>query len=168
MFSYPVYPYLILSLSYNLSCISATICCNEIIKNKEFNLNLGERIKQIRKARGLSAESIAKELGVSVSTVYRYEDSSIEKIPVGIFNKLCTILDVSPSELMNGNLSNNDCEPSLPNDFDNPQDAMAFILKLPTLAAYGGYNIDSMDDETIINFANDLLDQLKMVSYKYK
>ena len=49
---------------------------------------------------------------------------------------------------MNGNLSNNDCEPSLPNDFDNPQDAM--------------------DDETIINFANDLLDQLKMVSYKYK
>ena len=26
---------------------------------------------------------------------------------------------------------------------------MAFILKLPTLAAYGGYNIDSMDDETI-------------------
>lgn len=45
---------------------------------------------------------------------------------------------------------------------------MAFILKLPTLAAYGGYNIDSMDDETIINFANDLLDQLKMVSYKYK
>lgn len=108
-------------------------------------MNLGERIKQIRKARGLSAESIAKELGVSVSTVYRYEDSSIEKIPVGIFNKLCTILDVSPSELMNGNLSNNDCEPSLPNDFDNPQDAM--------------------DDETIINFANDLLDQLKMVSY---
>lgn len=111
-------------------------------------MNLGERIKQIRKARGLSAESIAKELGVSVSTVYRYEDSSIEKISVGIFNKLCTILDVSPSELMNGNLSNNDCEPSLPNDFDNPQDAM--------------------DDETIINFANDLLDQLKMVSYKYK
>lgn len=111
-------------------------------------MNLGERIKQIRKARGLSAESIAKELGVSVSTVYRYEDLSIEKIPVGIFNKLCTILDVSPSELMNGNLSNNDCEPSLPNDFDNPQDAM--------------------DDETIINFANDLLDQLKMISYKYK
>ena len=35
-------------------------------------MNLGERIKQIRKARGLSAESIAKELGVSVSTVYRY------------------------------------------------------------------------------------------------
>lgn len=69
-------------------------------------MNLGERIKQIRKARGLSAESIAKELGVSVSTVYRYEDLSIEKIPVGIFNKLCTILDVSPSELMNGNLSN--------------------------------------------------------------
>ena len=45
---------------------------------------------------------------------------------------------------------------------------MAFILKMPVLAAYGGYDINSMDEETIIRFANEILEQLKLVSYKYQ
>lgn len=41
-------------------------------------------------------------------------------------------------------------------------------MKMPSLAAYGGYDPDSMDEETIIEFANEILQQLKLVSYKYK
>ena len=63
-------------------------------------MTVGERIKEIRKQKKISVEYLAKELGVSKTTVYRYEDSSIEKIPLQVFDKLCELLDVSAAELM--------------------------------------------------------------------
>ena len=58
--------------------------------------------------------------------------------------------------------------PPLPEGFENAQDAMEFLLKMPTIAAYGGYCPDDMDDATIMQFAEEILQQLKLVSYKYK
>ena len=130
-------------------------------------MTVGERIKEIRKQKKISVEYLAKELGVSKTTVYRYEDSSIEKIPLQVFDKLCELLDVSAAELM-GNVPKKNEIPEHPNQFDNAQDAIEFIIKTPTLAAYGGYDPESMSDETIVEFANEILQQLKLVSYKYK
>ncbi len=132
-------------------------------------MKIGAKIKQIRKEKKISAEKLASELGVSVSTVYRYEDSKIEKIPVHIFDKLCTILEVSPAELMGTEAERTEEKTeSFPQVFENPQEAMEFMLKIPTLAAFGGYNPEKMSDETIVEFANEILQQLKLVSYKYK
>ncbi len=129
-------------------------------------MNIGERIKQIRQERGFSAEEVAKKLGVSVSTLYRYENSSISKIPVAVIDKLCEILGTSANKLMkNDEVASKE---ELPDSFANAAEAMAFILKMPVLAAYGGYDINSMDEETIIRFANEILEQLKLVSYKYQ
>lgn len=130
-------------------------------------MSIGERIKNIRKSKGISVDYLAKELGVSKTTIYRYEDSTIEKIPINIFDQLCILLDVTPAELMGNNTPNSD-KSELPTEFRNAQDAMEFILKTPTLAAYGGYDPSSMSDETIVDFANEILQQLKLVSYKYK
>lgn len=132
---------------------------------------IGERIKKIRKARGLSVEYVAEKLDVSVSTVYRYENSSIEKIPVNLFDKLCEILETTPAVLMGNErdkVISEQGEGKLPADFNNPQEAMEFLLKLPMLAAFGGYDPAVMDDETLVEFANEILQQLKLVSYKYK
>ena len=122
-------------------------------------MDLGKRLKAKRKEKNISAEYLAKELGISVSTVYRYEDSSILKIPVSTFEKMCDILGTTPAQMM-GNVpektvdikSGND----LPVNFDNPKDAMEFLLKLPTVAAYGGYDPSKMDDETMVAFANEI------------
>ena len=51
---------------------------------------------------------------------------------------------------------------------ENPEDAMPFILKHPTLMAYGGYDIKKMTNDDIVDFANELLIQLELLSYKYK
>ena len=133
-------------------------------------MKIGARIKQIRKEKKISAEKLASELGVSVSTVYRYEDSKIEKIPVHIFDKLCMVLEVSSAELMGVEAEKKEEEKTeaFPQAFENPQEAMEFMLKIPTLAAFGGYNPEKMSDETIVEFANEILQQLKLVSYKYK
>lgn len=130
-------------------------------------MTIGERIKKIRKEKQISVDYLAKELGVSKTTVYRYEDSTIEKIPVKIFDQMCVLLHVTPAELM-GNSTVTTDETELPAEFRNAQDAMEFILKTPTLAAYGGYDPAQMSDETIVDFANEILQQLKLVSYKYK
>ena len=63
-------------------------------------MNIGKHIKEIRKSRNLSVEYVADKLGVSPSTVYRYENSSITKIPISVIDSLCDILGVSTSELM--------------------------------------------------------------------
>ncbi len=130
-------------------------------------MQIGEKIKELRKEKNISVDRIAQELGVSKTTIYRYEDSSIEKIPVNTFDKLCNILGVTPSELMGNDAPKTEAAP-LPTHFNNAQEAMEFLLKTPTLAAYGGYNPDNMSDETIMNFANEILNQLQLVSYKYK
>lgn len=128
----------------------------------------GERIKEIRKKRGFTLEEVAEKLGISASTLSRYEGSQITKIPINIVDGLCTALGTTTAELM-GNTSDSDSKKEdLPSSFDNAEEAMAFMLKLPVLAAYGGYDIEKMSDEKIIEFANEILVQLKLVSYKYK
>ena len=130
-------------------------------------MTIGERIKEFRKAKNIPVNSLAKQLGVSKTTIYRYEDSSIEKIPVQVINRLCEIFGVTVAELTGNKMESKETI-ELPTAFDNPQDAMEFILKTPTLAAFGGYDPESMSDETIVEFANEILQQLKLVSYKYK
>lgn len=56
----------------------------------------------------------------------------------------------------------------LPQAFNNPQEALSFILKMPALAAYGGYDLSKMDDKKLLEFANEILAQIRLVSYKYK
>ena len=63
-------------------------------------MKLGERLKAKRKEKNISAESLAKQLGLSVSTIHRYEDSSILKIPVSTFEKMCSILETTPAKMM--------------------------------------------------------------------
>ena len=129
-------------------------------------MTIGEKIKETRKLKGISVEYLAKELGGSKTTIYRYEDATIEKIPLKVFDNICKLLNVTPAELM-GNAEapvNNE----FPREFHNPQDAMEFILRTPTLAAFGGYDPSKMSDETILAFANDILKQLELVSLKYK
>ena len=48
------------------------------------------------------------------------------------------------------------------------QEAIEFILKTPTLAAFGGYDPSKMDEETIVEFVNELLGHLKVMSYRYQ
>lgn len=134
-------------------------------------MQIGERLKKRRKELGLSVESIAEQLGVSYTTLYRYEASSISKIPIETFDKLCKILNTTPAELMGNDEAGEagrDEVAQLPTHFENPQEAIEFILKTPTLAAFGGYDPSQMDEETIVEFANELLGHLKVMSYRYQ
>lgn len=53
-------------------------------------------------------------------------------------------------------------------EFKTPEAAMQFILKQPAIMGFGGFDVSKMSDEDIIDFANELLRQLQLISYKYK
>lgn len=63
-------------------------------------MTTGERIKERRKALGLSAEYVAERLGVSPATIYRYEKGDIEKMPGNILEPISRILNTTPAFLM--------------------------------------------------------------------
>lgn len=65
-------------------------------------MTTGERMKSRRKQLGFSAEYVADKLGCSPSTIYRYENGDIEKMPLDVLAPLASILLVSPEYLLNG------------------------------------------------------------------
>lgn len=63
-------------------------------------MKINERIKNRRLELGLSLESVANALGVSKSTVFRYETKEIEKMPIDIVEPLAKVLKVTPAYIM--------------------------------------------------------------------
>lgn len=59
-----------------------------------------ERIKNRRNELELSVDYVAEALGVSRTTVYRYESAEIEKVPTSIIEKLAKVLHTTPGYLM--------------------------------------------------------------------
>ena len=63
-------------------------------------MTIGDRIRVCRTQVGLSVSDLAKRLGKSRATVYRYENGDIENLPIGIISDLAAALETSPNYLM--------------------------------------------------------------------
>ena len=70
----------------------------------------GERLRKQRKRFEISADEVAAELGVSRSTIFRYEYGYIEKVPSSILEKLADILHTTPAYLAGWTNDPNDWE----------------------------------------------------------
>ena len=64
------------------------------------NNNLSQRVKELRKEKGLSQEELAKKAGLSLRTIQRVEKRETE--PTGhSLKRIATALDSTPAELLN-------------------------------------------------------------------
>lgn len=63
-------------------------------------MNVGERIKKIRKEQGLSVDELAVLLGKDRATIYRYESNDIKSMPLDILVPISEALGVSPVYIM--------------------------------------------------------------------
>ena len=63
-------------------------------------MNVGEKIKLRRKELRISADDLADAVGVSRSTIFRYEKGDIEKVGPEVLKKIADKLRISPAELM--------------------------------------------------------------------
>ena len=60
------------------------------------NNKVGNRIKEARKAKGLTQKELAKRLNCSHTTISKYEQGEIENMPRPRIQKMADILEVSP------------------------------------------------------------------------
>lgn len=63
-------------------------------------MNVGKRIKELRKQRGLTADELGELIGKDRATIYRYERGDIGKMPIDILEPISKALNVSPGYLM--------------------------------------------------------------------
>lgn len=67
------------------------------------NLNykeIGEKIKSKRKALNLTQLELAEKIGLTESSISRYESGKIATMPTSTVNKICDVLGIEPSELL--------------------------------------------------------------------
>lgn len=63
-------------------------------------MNIGKNIRDRRKALHINAETLAKRIGVSPSTVYRYENGDIDKIDSEKLIPIADALYTTPAALL--------------------------------------------------------------------
>ena len=89
-------------------------------------MTTGERIKERRNEIGMSADELAEKIGVTRSTVFRYEKGSIEKIPYLRLMEIARALRTTWGELMGLGEEN-----ALPVTGESGKEAASIIENLP-------------------------------------
>ena len=72
----------------------------------------GQRIHELRNAKGMTLEELGKSIGVGKATIKKYENGIIENIPSDKISAMATVLDSTPQYIMGwtDNSSNKDDE----------------------------------------------------------
>ena len=60
---------------------------------------MGEKLRQLRRKKGLSQEAVAKELGISRQAVSKWE-TDLDQPDLDNLKKICEILEISADELL--------------------------------------------------------------------
>lgn len=146
---------------------------------------LGNLIKTYREENNYSLREFSKICGISHTYIDKLEKGvdprsgktveptldTLEKVSQSMNMTLKTLLshigkiDSNQDYQTEDKSEDND---SALQEFTSAEEAMKFILQQPALMAFGGYDLDEMADDELIQFANELLGQLKLLSYKYK
>ena len=135
------------------------------------------RIRDLRNEFGLTQEELGKKIGQTKSNISKYETGSLEP-GIDTLRELAKIFNVSLDYLMGASdirnpyqsniiKTNNKEEDLVPEEFTNADEARAYVNKHQIFGS-GGFDADKLDDDEILEFANALLEQMKMVSYKYR
>ena len=128
-------------------------------------VNFGLRLKQLRERKRLSQIELANILEVSNGSIIKWERNerqpdyeTLEKI-ADFFNTSIDYL-LGRSETKDNN--------NVDFSFSTPQEALSFILKQDMVADFGGFDLDNMSDDEIMEMADDIADMLKIISRKHK
>ena len=124
-----------------------------------------EIYEKILKEKGLSSYQVSKATGISQQTLSYWKSGRSVPKPDKL-KKIAEFLGVSLEYLTTG------YDDSEINSFDlrfhSEEDAVKFILEQPMVAQFGGYDLDKMTDEEIIEFANDVVGMIELLGKKYK
>ena len=139
-----------------------------------------EKLKEIRTSKGMSIRKLADYSGVSKSTISDIENGKVDPttgtikkiakglgVPEEVFFKSADKTKIDKFDKENSNL-NEEVKYFEKLDITNIDDAMKFILQQPLFMDFGGYDLDKMSEEEIMDLANDMLLAMKLSIEKKK
>ena len=123
----------------------------------------GENLKRLRNRFGYSQEELGSKLivngkPVSGKVIWSWESGRTEP-SMGAIQQVADNFGVSTDALIKDNYDENYVLPV----FETAQDAIKFILEVPLVAEYGGYDLSSMTDEELIDFANRVAQMIQIM-----
>lgn len=138
-------------------------------------MKIGDIIKKYRNEKGFTQKSLAEKANISRSYLADLENNRYNP-SLDVLKAIAKALNVNSSMLLAEKFDAENDVSQLKEEsalyetgkFKTPQAAMKFILEQPAIAAYGGFDVNKMSDEEIMDFANELLNQLKLLGFKYK
>lgn len=131
-------------------------------------INIGEKIKMLRKEKKLTQKELAKEIGVTASTVTKYENGQLEP-NIEVLNRISNIFRISISALVEDDYSRKEfsTEPEflslyeLVNSKEITEETIDKLTKCIIRAVINKYNlnidinkIDDSDKKLIFNLAS--------------
>ena len=139
------------------------------------NNGLGECLLNERKKRNMSLREFADLIGISHTYLKKLETGINPNTGKPVSPTIEMLSDISKSLHvsleylleMSGYLKVNNLADEY-QSFTTPQEALNFILKQEMIADYGGYDLDTMSDDEIMEMAEDVGDMLKIVSRKHR
>ena len=119
---------------------------------------LNSNIKKYREKYNWTQDELGELLSVSGKTVSSWEKGRSEP-KIDMIEKMAKEFHCTKAQL----IGDDDIGP-----FSTANEALEFILRQEMVANYGGYNLDVMSDEEIIDMANDVAEFLKMIAKRRK
>lgn len=126
------------------------------------DIDFGKLFDSLCEQSGKSNTEIAKGLDVDKATIGRWRSG--ERSPkLSSLSMIANYFGVDIQIFSRGKNEKNSQE-----KFSTVEEAMQYILRMPVVSAYGGYDLEKMSDEEIIQFANKLTGVFKMLAEEYK
>ena len=140
---------------------------------------LGEFLRKERRKKNMSLRDFSEYLGISHTYLNKLENGidprtskpvsptieTLKQISNAMNISLDTLLQISgyiPEK------NTYDSNSNIPEYFETPQDAIKFILEQPMIANFGGYDLELMEDDEIMDMAEDVADMLRIMAKKHK
>ena len=125
---------------------------------------LGQFLKESRVNLGLSQEEVADYVRVSKSAISRWESGDIKNMGIDKLKKIANILKIDPIDIINYD----EFQPTEIDYFTTPKEAMDFLLNQQVVMGFNGLDITTLSEKDQIDYANEVLNMMKLVSLKYK
>ena len=128
----------------------------------------------MRISKGKTTYELSELTGIPQSTISKMENGkrridsdSLQKITRALQVPIGTVFAEEFDAKYDTKQLREECSLYEAGEFKTAEAAMQFILSQPSIMAYGGFDIKKLSDQDKIDFANDLLSQLKLLGLKY-
>lgn len=126
-------------------------------------MNPGEIIKNRRLELGMTQEELGEKIGVQKSAVAKYESGKVENLKRSVIEKLSEVLNLSPTQIMGF-----EEDEDILQEFTTFDEAVENFLKQNVVMGFNGFDVTKLSEEQKVEYANELKNMLKLLSYKFK